>query len=106
LAGNLISNNYTRPLELEADRHAVELLERAGYSKRTMISTLDWLMRRNGDGGGMLSTHPATSDNFRTHSSTALAPLISARSDLRRRQAGNFFRKHRHFYSVETIVFG
>lgn len=65
LAGSLISNNYSRPLELEADRHAVELLERAGYSKRTMISTLDWLMRRNGDsGGGMLSTHPATSERI------------------------------------------
>lgn len=36
IAGTLISNNYTRPLELEADRHAVTLLERAGYSKRTM----------------------------------------------------------------------
>lgn len=65
LAGSLISNNYTRPLELEADRHAVKLLERAGYSKRTMVNTLDWLMRRNGDsGGGVLSTHPATSERI------------------------------------------
>ncbi|MGH7795004.1 MAG: M48 family metallopeptidase [Candidatus Binatia bacterium] len=65
LAGSLITNNYTRPLELEADRHAVELLERAGYSKHTMINTLDWLMRRNGDsGGGILSTHPATSERI------------------------------------------
>lgn len=65
IAGALISNNYTRPLELEADRHAVILLERAGYSKGTMIETLAWLMRRNGDGGGLLSSHPATSERIR-----------------------------------------
>jgi predicted Zn-dependent protease len=65
LAGSLISNSYTRPLEMEADRHAVELLQRAGYSKHTMIDTLDWLRRHNGDsGGGILSTHPATSERI------------------------------------------
>ncbi len=65
IAGTLISNSYTRPLELEADRHAVTLLQRAGYSKKTMIDTLTWLVRRNGDtGGGILSTHPATSERI------------------------------------------
>jgi predicted Zn-dependent protease len=64
IAGTLISNNYTRPLELEADRHAVTLLERAGYSKRTMVNTLTWLMRRGGDTGGFLSSHPATSERI------------------------------------------
>jgi predicted Zn-dependent protease len=64
IAGTLISNNYTRPLELEADRHAVTLLERAGYSKRIMIDTLTWLMRRSGDSGGFLSSHPATSERI------------------------------------------
>jgi predicted Zn-dependent protease len=64
VAGALISNNYTRPLELAADRHAVSLLERAGYSKRTMVDTLVWLMRRNGDSGGFLSSHPATSERI------------------------------------------
>jgi predicted Zn-dependent protease len=64
IAGTLISNNYTRPLELQADRHAVALLERAGYSKRTMIDTLAWLMRRTGDSGGVLSSHPATSERI------------------------------------------
>jgi len=65
LAGSLITNNYTRPMELEADRHAVDLLERAGYSKQTMIDTLSWLARRNGDsGGGFLSSHPATSERI------------------------------------------
>lgn len=64
VAGALISNQYTRPLELEADRHAVNLLQRAGYSKRTMIDTLAWLMRRTGDSGGALSSHPATSERI------------------------------------------
>ncbi len=64
IAGTLISNNYTRPLELEADRHAVTLLERAGYSKRTMVDTLTWLMQRAGNSGGGLSSHPATSERI------------------------------------------
>jgi len=65
IAGSLITNNYTRPMELEADRHAVVLLERAGYSKQTMINTLSWLERQNGDtGGGFLSSHPATSERI------------------------------------------
>jgi len=64
IAGTLISNNYTRPLELEADRHAVTLLERAGYGKRTMVDTLTWLMGRGGDTGGFLSSHPATSERI------------------------------------------
>jgi predicted Zn-dependent protease len=65
LAGSLISNTYTRPLELEADRHAVALLERAGYSKNTMIDALTWLERCNGDtGGSILSSHPATSERI------------------------------------------
>jgi predicted Zn-dependent protease len=66
VAGTLISNSYSRPLEIEADRHAVTLLKRAGYSKTTMIDTLAWLMRRNGDsGGGFLASHPATSDRIK-----------------------------------------
>ena len=65
IAGRLISNNYTRPLELQADRHAVTLLERAGYPKHIMIDTLAWLMRGNGDsGGGLMSSHPATSERI------------------------------------------
>jgi Zn-dependent protease with chaperone function len=65
IAGTLISGSYTRPLELQADRHAVMLLERAGYSRNTMADTLAWLLRHNGNnGGGILSTHPATSERI------------------------------------------
>jgi len=65
IAGTLITGHYTRPMELAADRHAVKLLQRAGYSKATMINSLAWLMRRNGDsGGGIFATHPATSERI------------------------------------------
>jgi hypothetical protein len=74
LAGSLITNNYTRPMELEADRHAVTLLERAGYSKQTMIDTLSWLARHNGDSGGGFLIQP--SGNIRTDPSAPCAALI------------------------------
>jgi len=65
IAGTIIAAQYTRPMELAADRHAVILLRRAGYSKETMIDTLTWLMRRNGNsGGGILASHPATSERI------------------------------------------
>jgi predicted Zn-dependent protease len=66
VAGALIAQGYSRPQEYEADRHAVEILRRAGYSKDTMANALSWLMNAEGDsGGGILSTHPATSDRIR-----------------------------------------
>ena len=65
IAGTLITGHYSRPMELAADRHAVKLLQRAGYTKATMIDSLAWLMRRNGDsGGGIFATHPATSERI------------------------------------------
>jgi len=65
VAGTLITGHYSRPMELAADRHAVKLLQRAGYSKQTMINSLTWLMRQNGDnGGGIFATHPATSERI------------------------------------------
>jgi predicted Zn-dependent protease len=66
IAGALIANSYSRSEELEADRHGVEILRRAGYSKEVMIDTLTWLMRAAGDdsGGGFLSTHPATAERI------------------------------------------
>src|SRR5499426_4434032 len=57
LAGTLIANNYSQPQEYEADRHGVEILRRAGYSKETMINSLTWVMHAEGNsGGGFLSS--------------------------------------------------
>ena len=66
IAGALIANSYSRSEELEADRHGVEILRRAGYSKEVMINTLTWLLQASGGsgGGGFLSTHPATEDRI------------------------------------------
>jgi Zn-dependent protease with chaperone function len=65
IAGTLITGHYSRPMELAADRHAVKLLQRAGYSKATMMTALTWLMRQHGDsGGGIFATHPATSERI------------------------------------------
>lgn len=62
IAGALIANSYSRSEEFAADRHGVEILRRAGYSKEVMIDTLTWLTRISGgdNGGGFLSTHPGT----------------------------------------------
>jgi predicted Zn-dependent protease len=66
IAGSLIVSSYSRPQELEADRHAVTILRRAGYNKGVMIRALDWIMRTEGNsGGGILSTHPATDERIR-----------------------------------------
>ncbi len=66
IASTLIASSYSRPQELEADRHAVTILRRAGYSKEVMIHTLAWIMRVEGNsGGGFLSTHPATDERIR-----------------------------------------
>lgn len=65
IAGTLVTGHYSRPMEVAADRHAIKLLQRAGYSKRTMVNTLNWLMQLNGDsGGGIFATHPATSERI------------------------------------------
>ena len=65
IAGSLIARGYGRSEEYAADRHAVELLRRAGYSKEIMVSTLNWIQRTSGEnGGGIFSTHPALEDRI------------------------------------------
>jgi predicted Zn-dependent protease len=65
LAGMLIANNYSQPQEYEADRHGVEILRRAGYSKEVMVGALTWITRVEGNtGGGFLSSHPATQNRI------------------------------------------
>jgi len=66
IAGTLLASSYSRPQELAADRHAVTILRRAGYSKEVMINALTWIMHTEGNsGGGFLSTHPATDERIR-----------------------------------------
>jgi len=66
IAGSLIARGYSRNEEYAADRHGVEILQRAGYSKDVLINALNWVTRASGGdgGGGFLSTHPATEDRI------------------------------------------
>jgi predicted Zn-dependent protease len=66
IAGSLIARGYSRNEEYAADRHGVEILRRAGYSKDVLINALTWVTRATGGGGGggFLSTHPATEDRI------------------------------------------
>ncbi len=65
IAGELLLRKYSRNEEYAADKHGVELLQRAGYPGRQMMSdTLSWLIQSSGgsSGGGFLATHPGTTD--------------------------------------------
>lgn len=63
VAGALVTNSYSRSEEYAADRHGVDILVRAGYSKAVMINTLTWLIQtEGGSNGGLLATHPGTQE--------------------------------------------
>ena len=65
VAGALITRGYSRQEEYDADRHGVDLLRRAGYSKEVMINTLTWLLQTEGaSGGGFLASHPGTQERI------------------------------------------
>ena len=67
VAGELVARGYGRTEEFAADRHGVDILRRAGYSKDTMVDALTWIRRVSGDaGGGFLSTHPGLDDRIAT----------------------------------------
>ena len=68
VAGELVARSYGRNEEYAADRHAVDILRRAGYSKENLVDSLTWIRRVSGSsgGGGFLSTHPALDDRIAT----------------------------------------
>lgn len=67
IAGELAARSYSRNEEFNADKHGVDLLRRAGYSKEVMVDSLSWIRRISGDtGGGFLSTHPGLDDRIAT----------------------------------------
>jgi predicted Zn-dependent protease len=67
IAGQLAARSYGRNEEFNADRHGVDILRRAGYSKEVMVESLSWIRRVSGDqGGGFLSTHPGLDDRIAT----------------------------------------
>jgi Zn-dependent protease with chaperone function len=65
IAGQLLMNRYTQKEEYAADRHGMQILQKAGMSPQIMPDTLAWLMRTEGaSGGGFFSNHPATGDRI------------------------------------------
>jgi Zn-dependent protease with chaperone function len=68
IAGELLLRKYTRTEEYAADKHGVQLLQRAGYpGKKMMADTLNWLMTSSGASSSktsFLSTHPGTTDRI------------------------------------------
>jgi putative metalloprotease len=65
IAGALVTSSYSRTEEYAADRHGVDILTRAGYSKNVMINTLTWLVQTEGaSSGGMLASHPGTQERI------------------------------------------
>src|SRR5215470_7761948 len=65
IAGQLVMNKYSQKEEYAADRHGMEILQKAGMSPDIMPQTLTWLMQTEGtSGGGFFSNHPATGDRI------------------------------------------
>jgi beta-barrel assembly-enhancing protease len=65
IAGALITSGYSRQEEYDADRHGVDLLRGAGYSREVMINTLPWLLQTEGaSGGGFLASHPGRQERI------------------------------------------
>jgi Zn-dependent protease with chaperone function len=67
IAGELVARGYSRSEEFAADRHGVDILRRAGYSKETLLDALTWIRQVSGSaGGGFLSTHPGLDERIAT----------------------------------------
>jgi putative metalloprotease len=68
IAGELLLRKYTRSEEYAADKHGVQILQRAGHpGKKMMADTLSWLMTSSGGSNSktsFLATHPGTSDRI------------------------------------------
>jgi putative metalloprotease len=65
IAGALVTSSYSRTEEYAADRHGVDILTCAGYSKNVMINTLTWLVQTEGaSSGGLLASHPGTQERI------------------------------------------
>jgi Zn-dependent protease with chaperone function len=56
---------FSRSEEYQADAHGVEILNKAGYNgKEIMSGTLAWLLQSSGPSGGFFATHPGTQDRI------------------------------------------
>lgn len=87
LAAVAYLNTFTREAEVEADAFAVEVLPRAGYDPRGLVSFFETLQAQGGDHvPAFLSSHPATED--RIENTRALIAETDLSGDLRVRDDG------------------
>ena len=74
VAGVAYLNTFGREAEADADAFAVEVLPRAGYDPRGLVSFFDTLAREGGAGGpSFLSSHPAPKDRIQATSARIAA---------------------------------
>ncbi|MCV9998675.1 M48 family metallopeptidase [Pararhizobium sp. YC-54] len=62
--GGLLALSYSRDAEAAADRHSVELMQKAGYDPAAIARFFEIIEKKLGDTSGttILSTHPGTPD--------------------------------------------
>jgi predicted Zn-dependent protease len=77
VAGVAYLNTFGREAEADADAFAVEVLPRAGYDPRGLVSFFDTLAREGGSGGpSFLSSHPAPKDRIQATSARIAAARL------------------------------
>jgi predicted Zn-dependent protease len=79
VAGVAYLNTFGREAEADADAFAVDVLPRAGYDPRGLVSFFDTLAREGGSGGpSFLSSHPAPKDRIQATSARIAAARLPA----------------------------
>jgi hypothetical protein len=75
IAGQLVMNTYTQTEEYAADRHGMEILQKAGMPPTVMADTLTWPHADRGQRQRWLLRHPPR--DGRPHRSSPRCPLSS-----------------------------
>ena len=61
-----VQQPFSRQEEYQADEHAVDILNRAGYNgKQIVAGILTWLLQTSGPSGGFLTDHPGTEERIK-----------------------------------------
>lgn len=58
VADTLMENGYSRSQEYDADEYAAELMRRAGYNDKALITMLEAVEKSGQESGGWFDTHP------------------------------------------------
>lgn len=79
IAGVAYLNTFGREAEADADAFAVDVLPKAGYDPRGLVTFFDTLAREGGSGGpSFLSSHPAPKDRIQATSARIAAAHLPA----------------------------